>query len=54
MLASPLPQALFALLKDLVGQSSAQKTELKIMDFYGMGGKIFGRGLPQEIPSPHL
>lgn len=54
MLASPLPQALFARLRDLVRQSSAQKTEFRIVDFYGMGGKDIWKGPPSgdTFPTP--
>lgn len=45
-LASRTPQKLFALLKDLVGQSSTQRNEFRIVNFCGMVGKAFGRGLP--------
>lgn len=49
------PQELFALMRDLVRRSSTQMSEFKVVDFCGMVGTVvFGRGLPEETPSPHL
>lgn len=45
VLASSLPQELFTLSKGGVRQNPMQRSESKIVDFCGMVGKIFGKGL---------
>lgn len=45
VLASSLPQELFTLSKGGVRQNPMQISESKIVDFCGMVGKIFGKGL---------